>query len=126
MKTASLLLIALVASCDRFEALGDGAVVAIDRGVHLGSPDRFSIDVTPLVDGDGIFCTAVLVSPTVALTAGHCLAHSGMSLWIDDGNQTTAGPPVVAVRAHPRFGAAAHGNDIGLLVLAEASCRSWR
>jgi len=97
----------------------DQPLTAIGQEIREATRDETSTEVAPLADGSGVFCTGILVAPAVALTAGHCLSHRGVSILTGPEGRMVPGPPVVAVRSHPRFGAASDGDDIGVLALAE-------
>jgi hypothetical protein len=110
-----VLLATAAAGCD---PEGEGGLAVLAQEVHAGTADGLSTEVAALADASGVFCTAVLVAPTVALTAGHCLSQDGATLLVGPTDRMVAGPPVVAVRRHPRFDGGSAGDDLGVLALA--------
>jgi len=115
----SLLLVAMAGADDRPAPpiLGGTDVAAGDAGPVLA-----------VVDRDGVpYCTAVLLSPTIAITAAHCHGRAN-AVWVDtvDADDVQELVGVVASTPHP---GGEQRPDVALLELAEAvrtpAARLW-
>jgi hypothetical protein len=106
--------------------LGDVAsesdIDSVDENIINGTTDQGDPAVVMLRSGSSGFCTGTLISPTVVLTAAHCLdGGSPSSVGFGVNGQSTP----VAVRSgaqHPNWNRnnLAAGNDIAVLILANS------
>ncbi len=117
---------------------GEDGVQGGDEDILGGSPDsgdpsvvqlRFNV-ATP--QGIGLAeCTGTLISPTVVLTAAHCV-RGGFNFQYNPAQTAdpfdTSSPGWIAARtgiAHPSYtGNAAQGHDVGVILLSTASNRA--
>jgi hypothetical protein len=116
----------LAAGCsDLDEAQGPdlarSASFIIGGGLESGYPA-----VGALIEGGEAFCTGTLVSPTVFVTAAHCLeggsGAAGLSVFFgSDANRLSSGEVIDAAGAypHPRYDGWEVVNDIAVITLAE-------
>jgi hypothetical protein len=113
---------ALSVSTACFEASPEtgSAGAAITNGV----PDDGDPAVVALVRGERVFCTGTLVSPTVVVTAGHCIGQPDVAALFGTAVGDGELRDVIDQRAHPDFDAVTLSHDIGVVLLAEPAPES--
>ena len=97
------------------------------RALEGGATDRETAAVVALLHGARVFCSGMLVAPTVVLTAAHCFRETSdprmlrVAFGETVGNAPMAAIGAVDVRLHPRFDPATFENDAALVLLAWAA-----
>jgi secreted trypsin-like serine protease len=100
----------------------DGKVASTTEAITNGADDDADPTVVALLIGGRIFCTGVLVSPTVIATAGHCVDPTppDQAYFGSDPGVKKKGTliNVSDSKVHPDFDADTLENDIALIGLA--------
>lgn len=134
---ASSLVLALIAACaveaPSGSSVGEEADAIVGGTVNQGDPAVFQLKtVTPTPGGSTTgSCTATLVTPTVLLTAAHCIdgATAQTTAWVNNVTVPASQPSaasgwrrVKTMAKHPLYPRpfANHGYDCAVLVLEEA------
>ncbi len=116
--TLSISSLALLAAGCAVEGAPDTTVGHAEQPIIGGVPDTFRAYTVGVGDNQGAFCTGVLISKRVVLTAGHCFG--GISR-IFIGPDLTQNPMVVTVSQeirHPQYSDVTLSNDLTILQLA--------
>ena len=110
------MLAALAGGCKQ-QRENEASDAKIFGGEAVGPGDPVAIFTGALTTSDGaVLCTATLISPTVMVTAAHCLRSEAASgrLSIMFGLETKHGKsfPVKAYAVHPKYNPAYAGSDV--------------
>jgi hypothetical protein len=113
-----LLVLAGPISCNDDGGVEATPLTAVTREIRNGAPAPELAEVAAMVRDGKVFCSAVMVSPTEALTAAHCVERPGFSLQVQTAQGTAPPMTPIAVRAHPRYVA---GSEVDIAVVLLAS-----
>lgn len=103
------------------ETNDEGAVATTQQAITNGDDDDSDSAVVALLVGGKVFCTGVLVAPTVVATAAHCVLPSPPDQVYFGSNPRSKKGTFIAVsdtHAHPDFDEDTLENDIALVGLA--------
>lgn len=119
--------LACLAACTSPEATADIAARRVDP-IYRGTPAPNDPAVVALtMQGQGAFCTGTLITPTIVLTAAHCLQE--LSGYLDytrvffgaDAEGSGVTRNVRRIAQHPTYSDRALTGDIGLVELTTAA-----
>jgi MYXO-CTERM domain-containing protein len=123
-----MLALAVTAACSACAApVASGAeseerTGSTQQAITNGEDDKADSAIVALLQGGKVYCTGVLVTPTVVATAAHCVAPSPPDqIYFGSDPSTKKGTfiDVASTSAHPEFDEDTLANDVGVVGLAQ-------